>query len=294
MTQTPITHNLTANGLQMRCLEWTRVGHPGNQGDRPAVLLLHGLTSCAETWSLVAPALAEGMRVLAPDLRGHGETAKPDGGYDYQSICRDLVGLLDGLGVETTAVAGHSWGASIGALMAADYPQRVSHLALVDGGFFRMSSSGEPTPDRLEGMLAPPEIYASKERYLAAVRQGLPGPWTAELEAIALASIYHNPDGSVREKLNREHQKLILRATWEARSQDHLGRVRCPTLLLPAESSDPMLEERMARKRAAVEEAALRLPECTVHWVHDSVHDVQLHRPEVVAEALRGFLGAAL
>ena len=98
---------VTANGLRMRCLEWVRADHPGNQGDRPTVLLLHGLTSCAETWSLVAPALAEGMRVLAPDLRGHGETDKPDGGYDYQSICRDLVGLLDGLGVEQAAVAGH-------------------------------------------------------------------------------------------------------------------------------------------------------------------------------------------
>ena len=158
MIQTPITHNLTANGLQMRCLEWTKVGHAESQGGRPTVLLLHGLTSCAETWSLVAPALAEGMRVLAPDLRGHGETDKPDGGYDYQSICQDLAGLLDGLGVEQTAVAGHSWGASIGALMAADYPQRVNRLALVEGGFFRMASSVEPTPDRLEGMLAPPEI----------------------------------------------------------------------------------------------------------------------------------------
>ena len=128
----------------------------------------------------------------------------------------------------------------------------------------------------------------------AAVRQGLPGPWTAELEAIARASIYHNPDGSVREKLDREHQKLILRATWEARSQDHLGRVRCPTLLLPSESSDPLLGERMARKRAGVEEAAQRLPDCTVHWVLDSVHDVQLHRPEVVAAALRGFLGGII
>jgi len=95
----------------------------------------------------------------------------------------------------------------------------------------------------------------------------------------------------VREKLDRERQKLILRATWEARFQDHLGRVRCPTLLLPSESSDPLLEERMARKRAAVEEAVSRLPDCTVRWVPDSVHDVQLHRPEVVAEALRGFFG---
>ena len=67
--------------------------------------------------------------------------------------------------------------------------------------------------------------------------------------------------------------------------------MRCPTLLLPSESSDPLLEERMARKRAAVEEAVSRLPDCTVRWVPDSVHDVQLHQPGVVAEALRGFLG---
>lgn len=274
----------------MRCLEWGDSDASSQDGTRPVVLLLHGLTSCAETWNLVAPMLAAEARVLAPDLRGHGETDKPDQGYDHESLRRDVEGLLEGLGVEQAAVVGHSWGAGVAATLAADLPHLATHLALMEGGFFGRDGRGEPTPERLEQMLAPPEIYASKERYLAEVQAHLPAPWTPDLEEIALASVYQNADGSVREKLSREHQKEILRVMWGARPQERYTRVGCPTMVIAAETAYPAAAERMARKRAGVEETARLLPRCTVRWVPDSVHDLQLHRPEVVAAALREFL----
>ena len=239
MSQAPKTHYIQANGLGIRCLEWGAPGQSEADGRPGAALLLHGLTSCAETWSFVAPALAQGMRVLAPDLRGHGETEKPGHGYDYEMICRDLMGLLDELGVGQAAVAGHSWGAGVAAGLAASDPQRVTHLALVDGGFLRPNRPQQMTPEQLEQMLAPAAIYASVQTYLAEVRRTLNGHWSPEIEAIALASIYHNADGSVREKLDREHQKLILRAMGNGRTEDRYALLRCPTLFLASETSHP-------------------------------------------------------
>ncbi|MBI2887166.1 MAG: alpha/beta hydrolase [Chloroflexi bacterium] len=290
MTPHPATHFVTTNGIRMRCLEWRS---DASTSDRQTVVLLHGLTSCAETWSLLAPLLAEERRVLAPDLRGHGDSDKPGNGYDYQTLCQDMVGLLDALGVERAAVVGHSWGAGVAATLAGERPARVTHLTLLEGGFFRPDRQGEPTPERLETMLAPVEIYASRETYLAAVRSSLAGHWSPDIEAIALASICHNGDGSVREKLSREHQKLILRAMWETRTDGRYSRVRCPAQIIAAESGRPEAAERMARKRSAVAEAARLLPGCWVHWVADAVHDVQLHRPQGVAELLRAFLDRA-
>ena len=158
VVQTPVTHWVKANGLRFRCLEWPAAPSlPGGgpPADALVALLLHGLTSCAETWSLVAPALAETFRVLAPDLRGHGDTDKPGHGYDFPTINRDLTELLDGLGVRRAHVVGHSWGSNLAVSLAGHAPERVARLALLDGGFVRPNRREHMSPEQLEQMLAP-------------------------------------------------------------------------------------------------------------------------------------------
>lgn len=289
---TPITHFVRSNGIVVRCLEWPLARAAMDKASR-SVLLLHGLTSCAETWSLVGPELAsEGHRVIAADLRGHGDTDKPDEGYDYPSVCEDLVGLLDTLRVEQIVVVGQSYGAGVAAELAGRLPDRVTSLVMVEGGFFRGSGPVEPTPERLAAMLAPSEIYVTQETYLEACFSSFPGPHTPELERIYLSSIYHHPDGSVREKLSREHQKLIVREMLTTDGRARYQRVRCPALFLAAQSSDPAAAQRMAEKVVRVEEAARLLPNATVRWVPDTIHDIQLHKPhEVVAAVLEVVAG---
>ena len=278
-THTPTKRFVTTNGLRMKALHW-----PGPAGAVPAVLL-HGLTSCAETWSLVAPQLAADRPVYALDLRGHGETDKPDHGYDQATVAADVAGALDALGVAAACAVGHSWGGGIALRLAADHPQRVRRLVLADGGFLNRRPN-EPTPERLEAMLAPPEIYQTVHTYFAEFRRTLHGHWTPEIEAIALAAIEHNPDGSVRERLAREHQKLILSAGWGHDPLPVYARVACATLLLPADNLIQPPERRAARQAAVAETAAL-LQQARVHWVPESVHDIQLHKPDVVAGVLR-------
>jgi pimeloyl-ACP methyl ester carboxylesterase len=119
---------LQANGLTFNLAE---------AGSGPPVLLLHGFPDCWRLWRHQVPALAEaGYRVLAPDLRGFGETDKPGKVEDYRmrTLVGDAVGLLDALGVDRAAVVGHDWGAALAWMVAMVAPDRVSRLVAVSVG----------------------------------------------------------------------------------------------------------------------------------------------------------------
>jgi pimeloyl-ACP methyl ester carboxylesterase len=112
-------------------------GHPVSyycQGSGPALVLIHGITSNADTWAKVMPALAKHYTVIAPDLLGHGQSAKPRGDYSlgaYASGVRDLLAVL---GHESATVVGHSLGGGIAMQLAYQFPERVDRLVLVDSG----------------------------------------------------------------------------------------------------------------------------------------------------------------
>jgi pimeloyl-ACP methyl ester carboxylesterase len=119
---------LQANGLTFNVAE---------AGSGPPVLLLHGFPDCWRLWRHQVPALAEaGHRVVAPDLRGFGETDKPEKVEDYKmrTLVGDAVGLLDALGIDRVAVVGHDWGAALAWMVATFAPDRVSRLVAVSVG----------------------------------------------------------------------------------------------------------------------------------------------------------------
>jgi pimeloyl-ACP methyl ester carboxylesterase len=103
-------------------------------GSGPAVVLIHGITSSSRTWKQVMPALAEHHTVIAPDLLGHGRSAKPRGDYSlgaYASGIRDLLIYLD---VPRVTVVGHSLGGGIAMQFAYQFPDMLERLVLVDSG----------------------------------------------------------------------------------------------------------------------------------------------------------------
>jgi pimeloyl-ACP methyl ester carboxylesterase len=103
-------------------------------GSGPPVILIHGITSSSENWKTVGPMLAEHYTVLAPDLVGHGHSAKPRGDYSmgaFASGVRDLTVALD-LGPAT--VVGHSLGGGVAMQFAYQFPERAVRLALIDSG----------------------------------------------------------------------------------------------------------------------------------------------------------------
>ncbi len=101
-------------------------------GEGPPLLLVHGWPETWYAWRLVMPALAESFQVIAVDQRGIGLSDKPHAGYDTGTLASDLAGLMSTLGHERFAVMGHDTGFAIGYALAADYPDRVERIALVD------------------------------------------------------------------------------------------------------------------------------------------------------------------
>lgn len=103
-------------------------------GDRSKqrLLLLHGLADCAVIWSSLAEYLGDEYHIVAPDLRGHGESSKPENGYSSNQIIADLEALMAHLGWNQAHILGHSWGGKLAAIWATHNPQRFTSLILVD------------------------------------------------------------------------------------------------------------------------------------------------------------------
>ena len=103
-------------------------------GSGPALLLLHGIAGSSEAWREVMPKLAEQHCVIAPDMLGHGQSAKPIGDYSlgaYASGIRDLLHVLD---VERATVVGQSFGGGVALQLAYQHPECCERLVLVDSG----------------------------------------------------------------------------------------------------------------------------------------------------------------
>ncbi|HET8617546.1 MAG TPA: alpha/beta fold hydrolase [Acidimicrobiales bacterium] len=103
-------------------------------GEGPTVVLIHGIAGSSTTWRAVMPALAEHYTVIAPDLLGHGQSAKPRGDYSlgaYASGVRDLLAVL---GQERVTVVGHSLGGGVAMQFAYQFPERIERLVLVASG----------------------------------------------------------------------------------------------------------------------------------------------------------------
>ena len=106
-------------------------------GTGPAVILLHGFPQTHMAWSRVAPRLAEAFRVVAVDLRGYGGSDAPADDaahtvYSKREMARDIIGLMDALGITQAAVLGHDRGARVAYRLALDHPGRVSRVGILE------------------------------------------------------------------------------------------------------------------------------------------------------------------
>jgi pimeloyl-ACP methyl ester carboxylesterase len=103
-------------------------------GSGPVIVLVHGITSTSATWANVLPYLAERFTVIAPDLLGHGESAKPRGDYSLGAYASGIRDLLLALGHERATFVGHSLGGGIAMQLAYQFPEHCERLVLVDSG----------------------------------------------------------------------------------------------------------------------------------------------------------------
>ncbi len=215
------------DGISLAVKEW-----PG-PAKGSAIVCIHGLTANHTCWASMADALSPGQRLIAYDLRGRGESDKPDKGYSVELHGEDLGRLLDHFKLKTAIVMGHSLGAHIALRFAAKHPARVSKLVLVDGGLdvrAEVLDSLRPAINRL-GVEFP-----SLEIFLEFIRQ-LPmfeGRWNGYLDRYFRYDVETLPSGAVRSKaakhaIEEELANLERERLWVWHRQ-----VRCPTLIFRA------------------------------------------------------------
>src|SRR5947209_2690094 len=111
-------------------------------GSGPVLLLLHGITSNSENWRLVMPRLAHRFTVIAPDLLGHGLSAKPRGDYSLGAYATGIRDMLLALGHERATFVGHSLGGGVTLQLSYQFPELCERLVLVDSGGLGREVSG--------------------------------------------------------------------------------------------------------------------------------------------------------
>ena len=291
MAQPAIDGYFATNGINLHYRDWGGTGRP--------VVLLHGLASSCHIWDLVAPQLAEDFSVIAVDQRGHGLSDKPESGYDFASVGQDLLGVIQARGLERPVIVGHSWGADVALEFAVACPEIPAGICFVDGGMIEPSARPGMTREKAREDMAPPLFagmtsQALRERFSNRVR---PFPLPPEFDQILMSNFEMLEDGTVRTRLSRENHLRIIDALWEHHPSQLYPQVPCPVLMMPARmANDDSVAERTFRREESVANAQELLPQVKVVWLEDSIHDVPVQRPELVAMTIRehiqsGYLG---
>ena len=255
---------------------------PRVASDRP-VLLLHGLASQRRFWNLVVPWLS-GLLVLALDARGHGDSGRPAGRYDFATLVADVETALDAAGVDRVVVVGHSWGANVAVALAAARPERVLALVAIDGGF---TSPGSRDREETRRALTPPVIRESPDSFERMLSRGSLAPyWSPEVAAAVLPAYAVGPDGLVRSRFPREAHLQVVDALLDYRAEELLAQVRCPAWLVscaPVAGDDAWTRA----KDAGLSRAGAVLRQPRLIRLAGALHDVPLQWPALVAGLAR-------
>ena len=284
----PQNHRITLGDLTFQVATWGRHG--------PNLVLLHGLASTRKIWDLVAPLLAPYTSIITLDQRGHGDSDKPAVGYDFATISHDLHLALETLSVPRPIIVGHSWGGNVAVEFASAYPDEVAGIALIDGGLIQISTLPGNSLEKALVQMAPPVFDNLSETALRRKLSSRTWPHRdqtslgASLEDIIIANFTIKQDDTITARLSLENHLKIIKALWDHHPMELLPTIDCPVLLMPARSSQELNPSpdlaQISRKEATILAAEKVLKTHHTTWLEDSIHDVPLQKPELVASVL--------
>lgn len=261
-------------------------------GEKTPFILVHGLASNRYTWRGLAEYLTNaGHFVVAYDQRGHGQSEKPDDGYDFATVTHDLYQLIQSLDLKQPIVVGQSWGGNVGLEFAARYPHVAGGLGLIDGGFIHLQARPDGDWETIAERLKPPSLLGTPSQVLRRRLENEHPDWTELGIEGAMACFETLPDGSVRPWLTLERHMKILRALWEQDPAVLYPQVQEPVLVCPADQRQSPPDPVWAGMVAA---AGQGLKRCEVRWFYDTDHDIHMHRPKELAQLFLDFLNDRL
>jgi len=258
----------TIHGLRLHHLDW-------GPTDGPPLVLVHGLRAHARVWTRTVPYFTPPYHVLAPDLRGHGDSAWSDEGYGTPRYAADLTAWLDALGLDRVDLIGHSAGGRTAVTIAAAHPQRVARLVIVDIG----PTVGPIQPFDPQLAALPAREFESVEHAASVLRERYPHVSESFLRRMARWSVRRYPDGALRWKWDKRVRGQPLPA--ELFRAD-LAALRCPTLIIRGG------ERAYLRPEEAAEMLTL-VPDSRVAVIPSAGHNVPEERPGTFARIVRRF-----
>jgi pimeloyl-ACP methyl ester carboxylesterase len=292
-------------GDRVHYLDWRAANPRDDVGPSLGPLvLLHGLAQTAWSWTPVARRLTALAPTLAVDLRGHGLSDSPRGGYDLESLAFDVLTVMTACGWGSDAdgppavVAGHGLGAMVAATMAVLRPGSVCGLALVDAGWERMGeASGMSAAEYQRTIGEPPEVLASMEAYLADRRDFDPLSWDADQERAARAAVDEKHAGHVALATRSHALRGAIEAMWSYDPATTAGEIDLPLLVAVAESGsaddETVRDRRLALNDLVELRAGHRLQSARVLRLPGAGHNLMRYRPAELSAALRELLQAA-
>lgn len=283
-----IEHDIQAGTLRLRVREW-------GSTDNPPLLLLHGLASSSHMFDLIAPELSQHWHVIAIDQRGHGQSDKPDDGYDFETLSQDIDAMLTQLALNTVPVIiGHSWGAYTALYYAATRPQKAARAVLLDGGVRPLQDRYAEWEAARIGM-SPPEYHHMTEAKIHSLIRDrwLKDIFRPELEPLAWSIFDRSDPDDIHPYLSRDHHLQIAFHLWSIQPAAYFSQLRCPILMVNAVGSGQEIDPDLQRR---VQEAVRLIPSglCKTVWMQDTVHDIPWHRPTELLAVLKDFLAAPI
>ncbi len=284
----PISRFFFSQGLRLHYVDW---GNP----EAPPLLLVHGGQDHCRNWDWVANDLAKDWHIIAPDLRGHGDSDwSPGGAYVMSNYIQDLVQLIHQQKLAPVSIVAHSMGGNIALRTSGIYPELVKQIVAIEGlgpsptRLVERAEKGiakrmrEWIEDRRRHAARPPRRYASIEEAFARMQEQNKHLSPAQARHLTEHGVNQNEDGSYSWKFDNETRNWMPFDMSQAEIESLWQAIECPTLLLYGKeswASNPVEDGRIAHFRTA----RVISYERAGHWVH---HD----RLEAVLADLRGFL----
>jgi pimeloyl-ACP methyl ester carboxylesterase len=246
-----------------------------DEGSGAPVLLIHGHTMDRRIWDPVMPGLLDArLRILRPDLRGHGRSTRPDSGYHVSHHATDMAALLDAVAIDSTTAVGYSIGGAVALEMAVTMPDRLDGLVLMS----------PVMPDRpFETAFMDNLREVARVARSEGIEAAMLGPWaTNPLFAYSFsksdvrdAAMIISRDFPGAEYLATERDRI--EREWTV--PERLSEVGIPTSVIAGDHETPGF-------RAYAEEAAAAIPDARLEFFTDCGHLLPLEEPDRVAQTI--------
>ncbi len=269
----PASHSYYSQRLRLHYVDW------GND-DAPPLLLIHGGRDHCRNWDWVAEALRGDYHIIAPDLRGHGDSQWAIGGsYTFSAFIYDIAQLIHQTGLAPLRIIGHSLGGGISLRYAGIYPENVTRLIAIEGTGpppqRQRERIGQPIAERMLSWIKEtrelsgrtPRPYAELSDAIERMQEANPHLSPEQARHLTSHGVNRNADGTYTWKFDNHFRASVPDGMTVGDTETLWSRIACPTLLargLDSWSTDPEADGRAAH----FADATFVNFEDAGHWVH--------------------------